>query len=139
MMNIYNGVATFDETGMATVELPHYFESLNRDFRYQLTAIGAPMPDLFIAQEVVSNSFMIAGGEPGKRVSWEVTGVRQDPYAEKNRLINEVEKTGDERGRLMHPEAYGRPWEEGIQGHRMKDSRNEAMQHVERNTQKGAQ
>lgn len=125
MMNIYNGVATFDEAGMAVVELPDYFQALNRDFRYQLTAMGAPMPNLFIAQEVVSNSFVIAGGEPGLRVSWEVTGVRQDAFANANRLINEVEKTGDEKGRLMHPEAFGSPWEEGIHGHRMAETRRE--------------
>ncbi|MCA9294682.1 MAG: hypothetical protein KDA20_12805, partial [Phycisphaerales bacterium] len=125
MMNIYNGVATFDNSGIAEVELPEYFEALNRDYRYQLTAIGAPMPDLFIAQEVASNTFVIGGGLPGKRVSWEVTGIRQDAYANANRLINEVDKQGDELGRYLNPEAFGRPWEEGIQGHRLRQTRQE--------------
>src|SRR5262249_60204830 len=37
MMNIYNGVVTTDANGDAQVQLPGYFEALNRDFRYQLT------------------------------------------------------------------------------------------------------
>src|ERR1035437_3569359 len=40
MMNIYNGSATTDSQGTAFVTLPDWFETLNRDFRYQLTVIG---------------------------------------------------------------------------------------------------
>ena len=40
MMNIYNGNITTDASGEAVVELPEWFETLNRDFRYQLTVIG---------------------------------------------------------------------------------------------------
>lgn len=42
MMNIYNGEVALDGLGKATVELPAWFEALNQDFRYQLTAIGSP-------------------------------------------------------------------------------------------------
>jgi hypothetical protein len=70
MKNIYDGVATLDADGQAWVELPSYFEALNTDFRYQLTAIGAPGPNLFVAQEVHGNRFQIAGGKPGAKVSW---------------------------------------------------------------------
>ncbi len=52
MKNIYDGVVTLDSNGAATVTLPDWFEALNQDFRYQLTAIGAPGPDLYIATEV---------------------------------------------------------------------------------------
>lgn len=107
MMNIYNGTVTLDATGEARVELPDYFESLNRDFRYQLTAIGQPGPSLFIAREVQDNQFSIAGGAPGMRVSWQVTGVRQDPWAEKNRIEVEVDKPDAERGSYLHAEAWG--------------------------------
>ena len=41
MMNVYNGNVTLDSKGEATVELPDYFGALNRDYRYQLTPIGA--------------------------------------------------------------------------------------------------
>ena len=44
MMNIYNGVISFDQNGEAVVTLPEYFEALNRQFRYQLTPIGGFAP-----------------------------------------------------------------------------------------------
>jgi hypothetical protein len=31
---------------------PDWFSALNKDFRYQLTAIGAPGPNLYIAEEI---------------------------------------------------------------------------------------
>jgi hypothetical protein len=41
MMNIYNGIIRLNALGEAWVVLPDYFEALNRDFRYQLTSVGA--------------------------------------------------------------------------------------------------
>ncbi len=63
MMNIYNGTVTLDAHGRATVTMPEWFSALNRDFQYQLTAIGAPGPKLYIASEMYGNAFQIAGGE----------------------------------------------------------------------------
>jgi hypothetical protein len=100
MMNVYNGNVMLDANGRATVELADYFEALNRDFRYQLTAIGAPGPNLYIAEGVQQNRFRIAGGRPYSTVSWQVTGVRQDDYANENRIKVEEEKTRSE-GELM--------------------------------------
>lgn len=48
--------------------LPEWFETLNRDFRYQLTAVGAPGPNLYVAEEISGNHFKIAGGQPGAKV-----------------------------------------------------------------------
>jgi len=107
MMNVYNGNVTLDNSGAAWVELPAYFEALNRDFRYQLTPIGGPGPNLYIAQEVQGNRFLIAGGAPGLRVSWQVTGIRHDAYAQANPIVVEVDKPAKERGTLLHPEAFG--------------------------------
>jgi hypothetical protein len=106
MMNVYNGNVTLDEQGTAWVELPDYFEVLNRDYRYQLTPPGAAAPDLHIAREISGNRFMIAGGQPGMRVSWQVTGVRDDPFARMNPIRVEEAKPPAERGSLLHPEAY---------------------------------
>ncbi|RMG31132.1 MAG: hypothetical protein D6732_15140 [Methanobacteriota archaeon] len=89
------------------MQLPDYFEALNKDYRYQLTPIGAAMPNLHIAQKISNNRFKIAGGEPGMQVSWQVTGIRQDPYAKAHPIIPEVEKTGKERGKYLHPKEYG--------------------------------
>jgi hypothetical protein len=107
MMNIYNGNVTMDANGEALVELPAYFEVLNKEFRYQLTAIGAPGPNLYVAQKISGNRFKIAGGTPGMEVSWQITGIRHDPFAEAHRIQVEVEKTGTERGKYIHPKEYG--------------------------------
>ncbi|MGH7456279.1 MAG: hypothetical protein ACRENG_33315, partial [bacterium] len=115
MKNIYDGVAVLDTTGEAWVELPDWFEALNRDFRYQLTAIGAPAPNLYIAKEVSPNGFKIAGGEPGMKVSWQITGIRRDPYAEKYRIPVEEEKPAAERGHYLVPEVYGLPIELSVE------------------------
>ena len=106
MMNIYNGNVVLDANGEAVVELPDWFEALNMDFRYQLTCIGG-FADVYISEEVHDNQFKVAGGDPGLKVSWQVTGIRHDPYAEANRIQVEVEKTGDERGTYLNPELYG--------------------------------
>jgi len=114
MMNVYNGNATLDAQGAATVALPAYFEALNRDYRYQLTPLGAPGPGLYVAQEVAGNRFRIAGGTPGGRVSWQVTGIRQDKAADKYRTVPEVEKEPENQGRYLLPEAYGQARTEAI-------------------------
>ncbi|MCC6963133.1 MAG: hypothetical protein IT585_07770 [candidate division Zixibacteria bacterium] len=109
MMNIYNGNITLDNDGKATVTMPEWFEALNRDFRYQLTAIGAPGPNLYIAQKMTNNQFSIAGGSAGMEVSWQVTGVRHDAWAEANRIQVEVPKSADKIGTYMFPELFGKP------------------------------
>jgi hypothetical protein len=107
MMNVYNGVVILDAHGSAWVELPDYFQALNRDYRYQLTSLGAPGPNLYIAKEVSSNRFRIAGGKPNRKVSWQVTGIRQDSYADAHRVVVEEEKPIEKRGHYLHPELFG--------------------------------
>lgn len=98
MKNVYDGIIVLDSRGEAWVTLPDWFEGLNRDFRYQLTAIGAPAPNLYIAKEVSRNRFKIAGGKWGGKVSWQVTGIRQDAYANAHRVQVEEDKPSEERG-----------------------------------------
>jgi hypothetical protein len=109
MMNVYNGNVVLDAGGEALVELPDWFEALNSDFRYQLTAIGAPGPNLYVAEEIVGNAFRIAGGQPWTKISWQVTGVRQDAFANANRIPVEESKPAGERGKYMHADAFGMP------------------------------
>lgn len=114
MMNIYNGIARLDVGGRAWVTLPDWCESLNGDFRYLLTAIGAPQPGLYIAEEVRANRFEIAGGKPGAKVSWQLTGIRHDAYASAHRLAVEEDKPAAERGYYLHPEVIGQPPMKGV-------------------------
>jgi hypothetical protein len=116
MKDVYDGLATLDNKGEAVVAMPAWFEAVNRDFRYQLTALGAPGPDLYVAQEVQGNRFKIAGGKPGMKVSWQVTGVRHDPYAQAHPIAAETEKPANERGLYLHPELYGQPSSKQLDG-----------------------
>jgi len=113
MMNVYNGNVILDAHGEAVVQLEEWFEPLNRDFRYQLTCIGGFAP-VYIAEKISHNQFKIAGGTPGLEVSWQVTGIRQDPWANQNRIEVEVEKPAEFKGYYLHPEAYGRSFESGF-------------------------
>jgi hypothetical protein len=108
MMNVYNGNVVLDENGEAWIELPDWFEALNRDFRYQLTCIGG-FAEVYVADEVRDNRFRIAGGAPGMKISWQVTGIRHDPVADANRIPVEEYKRPEYRGKYLYPEAYGQP------------------------------
>jgi hypothetical protein len=114
MMNIYNGNIVLDGGGEATVMMPDWFEALNKDFRYQLTAIGKPSPNLYIAEEISGNRFRIAGGSPGAKVSWTVTGIRHDAYANAHRIPVEEVKNASERGKYLTPEVFGKTAQQGI-------------------------
>jgi hypothetical protein len=106
MMNVYSGNAVLDENGEAWVKLEPWFEALNGDFRYQLTCVGGFAP-IYVAQEVQHNQFKIAGGSHRMRVSWQLTGVRKDPWAQTHPLVVEKEKSVKEKGYYRHPELYG--------------------------------
>jgi len=144
MKNVYDGVVVLDNKGKAEIELPDWFGILNKDFRYQLTAIRAPGPNLYIAEEISqantkyssksssnknnNNRFKIAGGASGMKVSWQVTGIRKDPWANANRIQVEEDKPAKERGYYLHPDVYGQPEERGI-SHLLfpKDKREEVL------------
>lgn len=108
MKNMYDGVVTLDGDGTAIVELPEWFEALNRDFRYQLTCIGGHAP-VYVAEEIRENEFKIAGGYAGMKVSWLITASRNDAYAQAYPLFVETPKRAHESGRYIHPELYGQP------------------------------
>ena len=111
MKNIYDGVATLDASGSAAIGLPEWFEALNRDFRYQLTPIGTPQPGLYVAQKVRGNEFRIGGGVPGAEVSWMVTGIRHDPWADAHRIPVDQWKPDAEQGTYLDPAVYAQPEE----------------------------
>lgn len=114
MMNIYNGNVVTDDEGRAVVELPEWFEALNRDFRYQLTVIGR-FAQAIVEEEVEDNRFTIRTNLAHVKVSWQVTGIRQDPFANAYRIPVEEDKADDERGTYLHPAAWGQPEDRGVE------------------------
>jgi len=113
MKNVYDGVVVLDGRGEARVELPDWFEAVNGEYRYQLTCVGGYAP-VYIAEEIANGSFAIAGGTPGLKVSWQVTGVRHDPYSLANRAEVVQDKPPLEVGTYRHPELYGMPETSGV-------------------------
>ena len=113
MMNIYTGNVTTDAQGGASVQLPEWFEALNSDFRYQLTVIGQ-FAQAIVSREIQNHEFQIRTNLPNVKVSWQVTGVRQDAYAKAHPVQVEMEKPEKERGLYLNPELHGAPKEKGI-------------------------
>jgi len=95
--NIYDGIVRLDKNGEVTIQLPEYFEALNKDFRYQVKGLDVAMPNIHIKEEVRNNRFVIGGGAPLGRASWQVTGIRHDPYILANPIVPEVKKGRAER------------------------------------------
>ncbi len=112
--NRYNGNVYLDARGVGVVALPHYFQAINRDFRYTLTPIGSAAPNLHVAREIEGNAFVVAGGSPGQKVSWEVTAVRNDAFVRQRGAPVEINKVGRERGLYLTPWLYGAPEGMGI-------------------------
>ncbi|MCC7029220.1 MAG: hypothetical protein IT257_02870, partial [Chitinophagaceae bacterium] len=113
MMNIYNGNIVTDANGDAIVTMPDYFDALNKEFRYQLTAIGS-FAQAMISEEISGNTFKIKTNQPNVKISWQVTGIRHDKFADQNRVVAEVEKEAEFKGKYIHPTAWGMPENKGI-------------------------
>jgi trimeric autotransporter adhesin len=113
MMNIYNGNVITDAQGNAVISLPEWFEALNRDFRYQLTVVGQ-FAQAIVSSKVANHQFAIKTDKPSVEVSWQVTGIRQDAWANAHRIPVEEMKSGKERGFYRHPELYNAPAEKSL-------------------------
>ncbi|MBK8506171.1 MAG: hypothetical protein IPL46_30610 [Saprospiraceae bacterium] len=107
MKNIYDGVIITDENGIAEVELPNWFQTLNIDYRYQLTCINQ-YAETYVSREIADNNFQITTGKPFIKISWQVTGIRNDPYARDNRLPVEKDKTGQDVGKYIYPQGFNK-------------------------------
>jgi len=141
MKNIYDGTVMTDENGEAVVQLPAWFEALNRDFRYQLTVIGV-FAQAIVAEEIKENRFTIKSNAPKVKVSWQVTGIRRDAFANQNRIKVEEDKPEKERGYYLHPEAFNQPAERSVEWardpammKRMKEARLTQLEELKRKAQ----
>lgn len=114
--NAYSGNVVTDAQGYAVVQLPDYFESINRDFRYQLTVIDSS-DDFVLAKvvrEIQNNRFVIRTSKPFIKVSWRFEAVRNDRWVQEYGYQTEQPKPDEHRGKYLHPELYGQPKEMGI-------------------------
>jgi hypothetical protein len=118
MLTVYSGTTDLDANGRATVTLPRWFEALNGDVRYQLTAVGVPAPSLHVQSPLSDGRFVIAGGAAGLKVSWLLTAARKDPWALANPIVVEQRKPAEERGLYLHPDLYGKPAKQSIHAKR---------------------
>lgn len=113
-INVYSGNATTDATGYATISLSAWMEAANTNFRYQLTVIdeGEQQTDFVMARvvsKVANNQFTIKTSAPNVEVSWQLTGERKDAWAARNPLVVEQDKSADNKGRYLNPEAFDQP------------------------------
>jgi trimeric autotransporter adhesin len=113
MKNIYDGTVVTNAKGYAVVTLPDWFEALNCDFRYQLTPIGQ-FSQAMVASKIKDRKFTIRTTKPHVEISWQVTGIRHDAYADAHRIPTEEEKPWNEQGHYLHPELFGAPPDLGI-------------------------
>ncbi len=130
VINFYRGTVTLDGSGEAVVELPGYFAKINRAPSYQLTPLGAAMPNLHIAERIDESAlqagaaaapetpaplcrFRVGGGVPGGEVCWRVEAVRNDRWVATYGAPVEQDKRERERSSYQHPELYGGPTKQG--------------------------
>jgi hypothetical protein len=114
--NVYRGNVVTDEKGYATIQLPDYFESINRDPTYHLTVID-DSDDFILAKvvrEIQNNQFVIRTSKPFVKVSWRVEAIRNDRWVQEYGYQAEQPKPREHRGKYLHPELYGQPKELGI-------------------------
>ncbi len=115
VLNMYRGNIICNSQGEAIITLPEYFHAINVDFSYNLTPIGAAA-NLFVKQKVSDGKFVIAGGQPGMEVSWQLIAQRNDLYMQNTPNANsaETEKELRNKGKYIRPDFYGQPEEKAI-------------------------
>jgi hypothetical protein len=111
--NVYDGVTATDASGNATVTLPDWFEFLNKDFRYQLTVIGQ-FAQVVISSEIANNQFGIKSDKPNVKVSWQVTGIRNDAYVKAHPFQVIEDKPAALKGKYLNPVEQGVSPELGV-------------------------
>jgi hypothetical protein len=91
-----------------------------------------------VEQEIQNNSFVIRSDKPNVKVSWQVTGIRQDAWANAHRIPVEVDKPPSERGYFLHPEEQGQTETRGMEWARRPDFMKKRQERLQK-AQSGAQ
>jgi hypothetical protein len=76
--------------------------------------MGQAAPDLHVKSKLHGGAFSIGGGNAGQEVSWQLTGIRQDAWADAHRIPVEEQKPAAERGLYLHPVEHGQAAAKGI-------------------------
>jgi len=106
-MTITRGTVVLDSAGEAWVEVPSWFAEVACDLTYHLTPVGGPMPSLHVAAELDGRHFRVAGGAARLKVSWQLAGTRDDPWARDHTHQTDTPKPEDEVGTYLYPEGWG--------------------------------
>jgi hypothetical protein len=67
-----------------------------------------------VSEKMKDNHFVIKTDKPNVEVSWQVTGIRQDGYANAHRTPVEEDKPQSEQGKYLHPTELGQPASLGV-------------------------
>jgi hypothetical protein len=112
---MYRGVVELDRSGKGTVKMPEYFAALTKEEEatVTLTAIGKEPFATSYEWAKKFASFTVYG-QAGAEVSYIVLANRDDPAVLLLRRPVEEDKSKQDRGKLMFPEAYGEKPEKGI-------------------------
>jgi hypothetical protein len=106
-MCVYRGKVAIDKDGKGIVQMPSYFASLTKEEEatVSLTPIGSE-PFLASYEWNRKCTAFTVHGKPNSQVSYIVMANRDDPAIHVLREPVDQEKTADERGKLLFPEAY---------------------------------
>lgn len=109
-IDIYHGAVRTNERGFATVTLPSSFQALDREFRYQLTAMGRDGWDARtgVWSPILGNQFVIRTSKPGVEVSWQVMAGRRDAHGNANPTPTETAMPAAGHGRYFYPQGFMR-------------------------------
>lgn len=110
-LNVYSGSVRTNGRGYATVRLPAYFASINRDARVQLTVVdeadSATFVQVKVVRKVQGNTFTLRTSAPGVEVFWRIEAVRNDRWVQRHGAPVEEQKDEMMRGYYLDPSLYG--------------------------------
>src|SRR5215467_12042457 len=84
--------------------------------------------EAIVAEKVNCNHFRIKTNGSNIDVSRQVTGIRQDAYANKHRIPVEETKPEIERGSYLHPDVFDQPDERNVEWARRPELMRRIMQ-----------
>ncbi len=116
--NFYVGNVVTDAQGYAWVELPDYFEEINKNFKYQLTVLddadSTGFVQVKVSKKIRGRHFQIRTSAPRTEVSWRVDADRNDLFNRRYPPQDVLDKPAREKGTYQHPELYDLGPERGM-------------------------